>query len=205
MKKNYKIYVSITVFLALISIILWQFFYYNSLNENSLAYINQLSRLTGVGFLTSQHIHADFKIYVNGAMIDLNKIELQAPEFASLEFWSDANTSKFVHLHEGETNKDVMHVHATGISLAMFLRAVSGKISQSCVNFPKIISNREFCDEKNKTLRVFINGVKSNAPQDYEIKDMDKILISYGNDSDAQVSMQIKSIGNNACIQSGKC
>ena len=205
MKRNYPIYGYILLLFALISIILWQYYYYSALNVNSIVYIKQLNRLTGVGFLTTRHVHADFKIYINGGLIDLNKIELQAPEFGSLGFWNDANTSKFVHLHGGEPNKDVLHVHATGIKLAMFFRTIGGRIGPGCISFPQTISKASFCNKKDKTLKVFINGIITVAPFDYEMQDLDKLLITYGNDSDAEISRQIKSIGNNACFQSRKC
>ena len=171
--------------------------------QNSQAYIKLLQGVSGIGNLYSQHIHADFKFYIGGRDIDFNKEEFQAPEFTTLEFWKDAKVNKFTHLHPGQDNIGLIHVHATGITLSMFFRTIGVKLNDTCIVFSDSIGGT-YCSSGGKRLRVFANGVKINAAA-YEIKDLDKILIAYGNESASDIQSEMNSVGSRACIESNKC
>ncbi len=167
-----------------------------------MVYSSQLEQLSGVGPLESTHIHADMKIYVNNEYVDLNKEEILSPEFGSLDFWRQAKVNRFTHLHAGENNIDVIHVHATGITLGMFIRSIGGKLEDDCLTLPLSLGGDAYCDSTNKKLNVFINGDKKINYGNYIIQDLDKILITYGT---SDIQQQFDSIGNRACIQSKKC
>ncbi|MBI2120491.1 MAG: hypothetical protein HYT94_02595 [Parcubacteria group bacterium] len=75
-----------------------------------------------IGILGSSHMHADWKIYVNGKVLseEFFKPFAEAHETAM----KDPNvktTSSFMHVHEseisGEKSGDVLHAHATGVPL----------------------------------------------------------------------------------------
>lgn len=177
---------------------------YQDKMANSLVYISSLEKLIGIGKLGSTHIHADFKIYADNKIINLNNEQFQAPEFGSIDFWRDANVNKFAHLHPGQNNIDVIHVHAKGVTLGMFFRTIGISLNESCIKFPEGVGGN-YCNEENKPLQIFINGIKIENPEDYEIRDLDRILVTYGNSTESNIKKQIGSIGNNACIQSKKC
>ncbi len=60
-----------------------------------------------IGILGSQHVHADFKVYVNGNSIDFNKKEYFMK-------------SSFMHVDPSPDNDEAsgtLHMHATGVPL----------------------------------------------------------------------------------------
>ena len=69
-----------------------------------------------IGLFGSQHIHTDFRLYLNGKQINL------ADPYYFVR-------SKFVHVENDGTEKtgSVLHVHATGISIGFFLESIGIK------------------------------------------------------------------------------
>ncbi len=134
-----------------------------------------------MGVLGSQHIHADLKVYVNGKPLN----------FADSRFYMK---SSFVHL-DNQQNKDdaggVLHMHATGIPLWIFFRSIGMDFDNDCIN----LENKEkFCGEGNKKLKFYVNGKPNNEFENYVFNDLDKILISYGDESEEGIKSQLASI-----------
>ena len=59
-------------------------------------------------------------------------------------------------------------------------------------------TGNEFCNEGDKTLKFYVNNQSSDIFDDYEFHDLDKVLISYGNETDSQIQTQLASITNKA-------
>ena len=173
--------------------------------ENSAVYISQLQKLTSIGRLTDEHIHSDIKIFIQNKEINLNIKELEAPEYGTIDFWKTNKVSKFVHLHEGVKNIGVIHVHAKGIKLGMFLTTINAVMNDTCLKLPQTISNNTYCDDEKNTLKVYVNGKQINNPQYHEFKDLDQILISYGNQTNQELKTQLSIVGNISCISSENC
>src|SRR3989338_3867172 len=165
MKK--KIWTLLIVIALLVVAILMLWRELSFAKKNSALYVNHLEQLTGIGRLGSTHIHADFKVYINGE-------EIKIYQEKNLE------KNKFTHMHPGKDDEDVIHVHATGITL------------------------KQFFNTKSKTMKYYVNNKLNDEAPDHEINDLDKILISYGDESQAEIQKQLASIGNKACIQSKK-
>ena len=86
-----------------------------------------------IGLLGSAHIHADFKVYVNGKEVN----------FANSEYYMK---SMMIHLDDSPNKEDaasVLHMHATGIPLWMFFKSINMEIPDSV----KLYSNGELNDE----------------------------------------------------------
>lgn len=183
-------------FYLLIILILLVFFVNTLIKNNNLAkdreiwYIRAISfqGLAGIDGIEPQHIHVDWKIYVNNQLIDYYK-----------EQYLEKN--RIVHMHPGKNNEWVTHVHNKGITLRHFLTTLGIKANQKCIT----INETSYCEDNNKRLRYYVNGKINALAPDYLIEDLDKILITYGNQSEAQIKSQLASIGNNACVQSNKC
>jgi hypothetical protein len=207
---NWKTILIITLIAALLILLYFDISLYSSLKKakfdavNSYVYGEQIQKLAGIGPLKSAHVHADFALFIGGKEISLNMDELHAPESGSVEFWEQADISVFTHLHEGTNNANVIHVHASGITLGMFFNSISGSINESCIVLTGPVES-EYCDSGNKRLKAYINGKREGNSQSYVIKDLDKILVSYGDENFSEIQKQIESITNNACIQSAKC
>lgn len=135
-----------------------------------------------IGVLNSQHIHADWKIYVNGNALDLSDKAHMARMQAGLP------VSSFIHVDAGapapETTGDVLHMHATGIPLLIWFESVGMKFDANCLMME---SGEKYCNDGANTLKFYINGKANEQHEQYVFNDLDKILISYGSrDEDIQ-------------------
>ena len=107
-----------------------------------------------MGVLGSQHIHADFKVYVNG----------QALDFAKPEYYMK---SSFMHVDDNQNKEDaggVLHMHATNVPLWLFFKSIGMNVS--------------------KGSKFYLNGKKVDNLDNYVFQDLDKILISDGPEND---------------------
>lgn len=138
------------------------------------------------------HIHADFKVYLNGKAYDFSEIKYQSTEEHKL--------SESVHLHD--KNGRVMHIHNNGATLRDFFSSLGIELIEKCLTLD---TGQKFCNKNGKTLKFFVNGQVNVDFERYQMKDLDKILISFGEDTDATIAKQITFITSEACIYSKKC
>ena len=143
------------------------------------------------GVLGSQHIHADFKIFINNKQID----------FADNKYYMK---SSFIHLDDNQNKKDafgVLHMHATLVPLWIFFKSVGMNFNKDCIT----LENKEkFCNENDKKIKLFLNGKENNEFENYVFNDLDKILISYGNENQQEIQQQLSSITDFAKLHSIK-
>ncbi len=121
-----------------------------------------------IGILGSDHIHADFKVYINGEKINFN----QEKYFVR---------SAFVHVEpevNSEKTGEVLHIHAKGIPLGLFFESLGIRFYSDCFE----IDDKQFCNNKDNKLRFFVNNVENAQFENYVPEDLDKILITYGNE-----------------------
>ncbi len=142
-----------------------------------------------IGVLDSQHIHADFKIYVNGQVLNLSDKDHMGRMRKSL------SVSSFIHVDSGapapERTGDVLHMHATGVPLWILFESVGWKFNKDCLILD---GNEKYCNDDKNILKFYINGKPNNEWENYVFKDLDKILISYGSETD--LASQLSSITN---------
>ena len=155
---------------------------------------NMDSRST-IGILGSQHIHADWKIYINGKALDLSdKSHMERMR-------SNLPVSSFIHVDSDapapEKTGDVIHMHAKGVPLWIFFDSIGMDLNKDCIT----LENKEkFCNDGNKKLKFFVNGKESNEFENYVFKELDKLLISYGNENNDEIKKQLESITDFAKI-----
>ena len=58
------------------------------------------------------------------------------------------------------------------------------------------MSNKRFCDNNNTKLTYYINGNQTKDIMGYVLKDDDRILILYGNQSSSEVNNEIQELNN---------
>ena len=136
-----------------------------------------------IGPLGSQHIHADFKIFINGNPIN----------FADDRHYMKSNV---MHLDDNQNKDDasgMIHMHATGVPFWYFLRSVGINSNNECITLE---NQKKLCNNGGKKLRFFINGKEHPGIENYVFNDLDKILITYGNENEDQITNQINSITN---------
>ncbi len=142
-----------------------------------------------IGILGSQHIHADWKIYIDGKPLDLSdKSHMERMR-------NNQPVSSFIHVDSGapapEKTGDVLHMHATGIPLWIFFKSIGMDFNKDCIT----LENKEkFCNNENKKLKFFVNGKENSEFENYIFNDLDKTLITYGNENEEQIKAQLKSI-----------
>ena len=176
-KKDIILYSAI---LILILLFLWHW-----LSKASL--INQLSEfqkdkrdlhlLSGIGELKSAHLHADVKVYINAQALDFSAGKYQL-------------ASRFIHFEEGVG--DVIHAHATGLTVDHMFKSVGIKFNSNCI----VVDGNSYCNDGSKKLKFYVNRQPNNEFGSYVIRDLDKILVSYGNEDEAAVQKQLDSITN---------
>lgn len=182
-KKDLFFYILI---LALIILFLWQWLSKGSLISQISQlqkYNTQLSILSGIGPLGSIHEHADVKIYINGKAIDFSQRKYQV-------------TTSFIHFEDGVG--DVVHIHATGLTIGHLFKSLGGDLNNNCLVF----EGQSYCNENDKTLKFYVNGKQSNEFDNRIIHDLDKYLISYGNENEPEIHNQLNSITNLAPMYS---
>lgn len=178
------------IVLILFILLVWQWSsknYYASQIRVVDKYNTQLSMLSGIGALKSTHLHADIKVYINGKPVDFSQKKYQL-------------TTSFIHFEEGIG--DVIHTHATGLTIGHLLNSVGMGLSnnEKCIR----IEGNNYCNEGNKTLKFYVNGQLSKEIWSYVIKDLDKYLISYGDESEGAIKKQIDSVTSLAQKYRGK-
>jgi len=135
------------------------------------------------------HAHVDFKVFINGEEIDFAKPEY---DFAN----------PLIHLHvRNYEGGSVIHIESSDVTIGDFFLSLDMELSKDCFS----IKSKNYCSNKRHTMKFYVNGIKNDEYEDYKPKDIDKILISYGDDSNNEIKVQLNSITNLACAFSGKC
>ncbi len=155
--------------------------------------------ILGIRFFTyspeKTHYHANFEVYING-----QREEFQGPQYyADIEMCKLKNVQtpiQRVHMHSNINN--VIHVEAPAVTWGHFFANLGWTLG------PDFIADAQsniYATKDNDQLHMILNG------QDYTglgglnnttINDQDKLLISYGNISQDELSKEYKSIPSTA-------
>ncbi|MBI2148920.1 hypothetical protein HYU23_04520 [Candidatus Woesearchaeota archaeon] len=142
-----------------------------------------------IGDLGSQHIHADWKIYINGQQLDFTGKDHMT------RMKSGSSVSSFIHVDSGapapEKTGDVIHMHAKGIPLWIFFESLGMKFNNDCL---VLDTGEKYCNNKEKSLKFYVNSQSNNQYENYVFNDLDKILISYGDETEEEIQQQLSAI-----------
>lgn len=105
-------------------------------------------------------------------------------------------TASMYHNRSGDvyievSNANVVNVKKSGITWGDFFKTLPMELTSDCLTTG---TGEKFCNSQTKTLKFYINGQKADNFQNTEIKDGDKALISYGQETEAQIQNQLKKI-----------
>jgi len=64
-------------------------------------------------------------------------------------------------------------------------------IDEDCYDFA---DGRQFCTNEDYSLKYFINGDSVNSINDYVVQNDDRILISYGSETEEQIIAQLNEL-----------
>jgi len=123
----------------------------------------------------STHVHADYAIYLNG-----DKVDTEAPSF----FAHEPRT----HMHQPHVS--LIHIHATGVTMGRFMSLIGFPFNSTCIT----ADGNELCNEGGNELKFYVNGELNFGFNQYVLKDQNKILISYGNETEEELQEQLDSV-----------
>ncbi|MBI2598041.1 MAG: hypothetical protein HYW50_02495 [Candidatus Diapherotrites archaeon] len=135
------------------------------------------------------HAHADFLVHLGGERVDFAKEEYMSTPYMEL--------NPFMDMHD--LNPNVLHVHDEDGKLSDFFQSIGMEFSKECFE----LGEKKFCNNENETLQFFVNGKPNQEFENYKPKDLDKILIYFGEGAPSQEIFE--TISNQACIYSEKC
>jgi hypothetical protein len=153
----------------------------------------------GIRFLTykpdSVHYHANFALYING-----HREEFQGPQYyADVEMCTlstQMTPTERAHMHDNVNN--VVHVEDHAVTWGQFFANLGWYMGPTFIASP---DGTIYAENGNNKLNIKING------QDYTdlggvsntaIKDQDKLLVSYGNESQTTLAQQYSAIPSTA-------
>lgn len=146
------------------------------------------SELNKFGTVGSAHEHAAFVINVNGTPIDFSQPQYQVK-------------SRLVHVEGGDGF--TLHRHTDRVPFGEFLRSENMNLEDSCFSITEGTTDQqsqpqeqqqEYCTNGTEQLRAFVNGQELESPSllgDYILKDDDRILLIYGNQTADQLTQAL--------------
>ena len=145
------------------------------------------SEINKFGTVGSAHEHAAFIINVNGTPIDFSQPQYQVQ-------------SRLIHVEGGDGF--TLHRHTDRVPFGEFLRSENMNIEDSCFSIAGETSNQqeqrqEYCSNGTEELRAFVNGEELESPStlgSYILKDDDRILLIYGNQTADQLSQSLSAL-----------
>ncbi len=150
--------------------------------------------------LGNVHNHADFKVYLNGQAVNFAQQKYMSEKPESNGQSKGHYLSPFFHLHD--MDGDVLHQHISGMKIGQFFETLGMQFTSDCFVMD---DGAKYCNDGKKTLKMYVNGQRNNDMANYEFNDLDRILITYGDESEEDITKQMESVTDKACIQSEKC
>lgn len=119
--------------------------------------------------LKTQHIHADFAVFINDKQVDFNN-----PKYFL--------KSAFMHVERDDNRSDgkKLHIHSTNVPLWVFFESIGMSFNRNCITLD---NGDNFCGTGQ--MKFYVNDRENNEYENYVFKDGDRILISFGS-SDIQ-------------------
>lgn len=176
---------------------------FNGVKTQKLRIIDCTAGTPGCTARQTAHYHADFALFINGEQFNFDQ-----PQFVS----NDGDLiAADVHIHPKRYS--VVHVHYTNSTWARFFDTLGFTLTDpsiegitgdtTCLTMP---SGEKHCNGAGGSLKFFVNGVQVNGIAGTTINDLDRVLISYGTETPAQVAAsQVDQVSDQACIPDERC
>ena len=130
----------------------------------------------GAGILGDEHEHASVLVRIFG-----DKFDFAATTYQIKSSW--------IHFEESDGN--TVHRHSSGVTLNYLFESLGIGIDEDCYIFG---DGRQFCTNEDYSLKYFINGDRVNSINDYVVQNDDRILISYGGETEEQINQQLNEL-----------
>lgn len=148
------------------------------------------------------HEHADLAIYLNGKKFDFSPDKYQSDEKGKTKDHDHASHQHDPYVHIHDKKGSIIHKHKKAVTLGYFFKTIGMEFNDQCF----ITDDKtKYCAAENNSLKFFVNGARRTENGNYELNDLDRILISYGPLTDPNLAAQLKSVTDESCIYSEKC
>jgi hypothetical protein len=125
------------------------------------------------GALGSAHEHAVFEVRLDGEPIDFSQDKYQVQ-------------SRFIHVEGGDGT--TLHRHSSSVPVGEFFKSVGMNIENNCFVGD---NGSRYCEDGTNQLRFFVNGTERGSVIDYILRENDRILIIYGDESEEEIQAAI--------------
>ncbi len=149
------------------------------------------SEINKFGTVGSAHEHAAFVVNVNGTPIDFSQPQYQVQ-------------SRLIHVEGGDGF--TLHRHTDRVPFGEFLRSENMNLEGNCLSISEGTATQqgeqqgqeqEYCTNGSEELRAYVNGRELESPSllgDYILKDDDRILLIYGNQTAEQLTQALSEL-----------
>lgn len=127
------------------------------------------------------HYHASFAIFVNGERLDLSGDEFME-DVTSCAAGHTVLPRGRVHLHEN--NPDIVHVHHPGVTWGHLFDNLGIGVGRTYIATP---DGAVLTDGEGRTMKFVLNGRPQFAVHNELMRTGDRVLVSYGPESEAEV------------------
>ena len=128
------------------------------------------------GTLGSEHVHSSMLVKLHGDTFDFS-----GPAYQIKSSW----------IHFEAQDGATIHRHATGVTLGWLFETIGIGLDDECYTFKGTGGDRVFCSNEEYSLKFFVNHQPVPNLTDYIFDDGDKILISYGEETQEQIDSQL--------------
>ncbi len=135
------------------------------------------------------HYHANFDVYING-----QKEAFKSPSYYEEESAGSCNVDTVMvpeeraHMHDDTS--DVVHVHDHAVTWGQFFANLHWVVNDALIKTP---SNLYLVDDTHK-ITFTVNGQKIQDISNQVIGDRDRLLVDFGDTSDATIQKEIKAV-----------
>ena len=130
----------------------------------------------GAGKLGDEHEHASILVRIFG-----DKFDFSVPSYQIKSSW----------IHFEESDGTTIHRHSSGVELGFLFESINIELDENCFIFP---DGREFCTGEDYSLKYYLNHQIVNSINDHVFEDGDRILISFGSESEEQIEEQLREL-----------
>ena len=136
----------------------------------------------GAGLLGDEHVMSSLVV-----RIFADKFDFASPAFQIKNSW--------IHFEAQDGN--TIHRHGSGVKLGYLFETLGIQLSDECFIFT---DEREFCTNEDYSLKFYINHNIVQGIQNYVLNEGDRILISYGNEDQAQIDAQLTELDSQPMV-----
>ena len=127
----------------------------------------------GAGKLGDEHEHASLLVRIFG-----DKFDFSLPNYQIKSSW----------IHFEDQDGDTVHRHSSGVELEFLFNSLNIGLSEKCFIFA---DGRQFCTNDDYSLKYFVNHKPVSDIRGYVIQEDDRILISYGDETEDEIEEQL--------------